>query len=320
MREAPDVDDGYTKVANDLLEALYRAKFHSGNAYRVILWVIRNSYGWRQTWTRPVGITTLSMEIDMSKSSVHLAIQVLIENNVLKRDDQGRLSINKRWKTWDPSVQPAERKDVQPTGKKVQPAERAFSPLESYKDKSNTDKERKKTTGRSPVQEVVEVFKFLKKIGYREVETGVQDPATLEKETTFERIEQVHYDWDKANYRIYLRSAKKLLDAFGGDLGAAKVYMTARADEWEEKKLDSWELHGMARDAHNFVAKEITKDEEADAGRALALRGGVGEGPAGSLGAPHGGRGDGGAGSRRRFTSSRELAGRALEGLQPKDD
>jgi len=69
----------------------------------------------------------------MPIGSVHLAMQVLIDNEVIIKDESGRLYLNKDYEKWS-SVQPTERtnqsKSVQPTERK-RSAHRteAFSPL-----------------------------------------------------------------------------------------------------------------------------------------------------------------------------------------------
>lgn len=44
---SPQVEDGYTKIANELLEAIMRYPF-TANELRVILFILRKSYGWRE--------------------------------------------------------------------------------------------------------------------------------------------------------------------------------------------------------------------------------------------------------------------------------
>ncbi len=326
---SPQKENGHTRIANELLEQIIRAGL-SGNELAVVLFVIRESYGWNKKATRPLEAAEMRNKTDIPLSSVKLAISILVEAQILSRSENGGWALNKDYETWIPvrgrakrGASPLAAKNS-PLAFKASPLAAKNSPLTTYKEKLHTEIQGKKTTAsrdgaprRTAVSDVIEVYKFLKRIGYMEVaDAGEGGPAAMH----WEKIEQVHYAWNQANYKIYARSAKKLLDAFGGDLDAAKVYMTTRADEWNEKGLDSWELHGMARDAHNFVAKEKTKDAEADSGGARQLRGPLGEGPAGALGAPGGGLRDGGEGSRRRFTSAGELAGRALDGLRPLGD
>ena len=288
----------------------------------MVLFVIRESYGWNKKTTRTMEPISMSKKTKIPISSVKLAISILVESNILSRTDNGGWALNKDYEAWIPVRKRMKRgasplaAENSPLAAENSPLAAENSPLAAYKEKVHTEIQGKKTAvareaqprKMNTVSQIVELYKFLKKIGYTEI-LG-----------RFERIEQVHYAWDQANYKIYLRSAKKLLNTFGGDLAAAKVYLTARADEWDEKGLDSWELHGIARDAVNFKAKEETKDAQADEGRALQLRGVVGDSVPGALVAPGGRRPDGGEGSHRRFTPARELAGRALEGLQPQDD
>ena len=306
----------HTKFSNELLDALYRVHLPSANAFRMVLWVARDSYGWRRHFTRSLSLKDLAKEVNMEKSSVHLALKVLIDAKILTRDELGRLKIQKDYELW--GVQSTGRKAKKPSiplDEKFGGLDEKSGGLDAYKEKERERKGKKTTVAvkpprkATPIQEIVELYKFLKNIGYREISIEAGKIGV-------ERIEHVHRDWDKANFAIYLRSAKKLLEAFAGDLNAAKVYLTTKASEWDMAGLEGWELHGVARDSVNFAAKEKTKDATNDDRRALPFRPEL-EGSVGTVDAI--GR-DRKQGSRRGFTSARELIDEAIERFGPEDE
>lgn len=43
----PQIENGYTKIANELLEALIQAEL-SGAEYRIVCFIIRQTYGYNQ--------------------------------------------------------------------------------------------------------------------------------------------------------------------------------------------------------------------------------------------------------------------------------
>lgn len=106
---------------------------------RLILWVLRNSYGYRRKNTKPASIRKIGEETKMSISSVHLALQVLLENGILIKNSEGGFDFDKN-KIADfvqPTEHPVHQKafsplneSVQPTEHPVQPTERILQPTE----------------------------------------------------------------------------------------------------------------------------------------------------------------------------------------------
>ena len=137
------------RLANELLEAIYQFPF-SGNTLRVVLWIIRQSYGWRRKFMAACSYRAASKAMRMPVGSVHLAMEILIENKVIVRDDLGRLRLNKDYEAWQP-VQPTERsahrtKSFSPLNTGVQPTE----PPYPYKEKDITAKDSKDNSSVAP--------------------------------------------------------------------------------------------------------------------------------------------------------------------------
>lgn len=75
-------ENGFTKIANSLLTAM-AFKQISSNGWRIIFWIIRDSYGYKRKHTRAISHRQIAKEINMDNSSVDLAIKVLLESGVI---------------------------------------------------------------------------------------------------------------------------------------------------------------------------------------------------------------------------------------------
>lgn len=86
--------DPYTKIHNDLLEALLRLDI-SGIQLRIILWVMRNSYGWNGakftefTWYR------VAHDINQIRSGVSKAGRKLLDRKILEMQGS-KIGVSKR--------------------------------------------------------------------------------------------------------------------------------------------------------------------------------------------------------------------------------
>src|SRR3990167_7212669 len=89
------LENGYTRIANTILEDVLLLPL-SGAGLKIIFWVFRNSYGYGRKKTNPVSIRELGRAFNMDGiGAIHLALQVLMDNGFVIRDDDGRLSFDK---------------------------------------------------------------------------------------------------------------------------------------------------------------------------------------------------------------------------------
>lgn len=97
-----DCDDGYTRLANDILEAAYKVRLN-GNAMSVLLAVVRMTYGWNKTRDRIAGVQ-IADETELSESEVSRAISQLVERNIITVEGDKRkvktIGINKKIDEW----------------------------------------------------------------------------------------------------------------------------------------------------------------------------------------------------------------------------
>ena len=94
---SPQCENGYTRIANELLEAL--CKLHlSGNAMMVLWAVIRKTYGWNKTsdW---ISGGQLAAMTGLCRSRVCEALALLQGRRIILRD-KGLIGIQKDYTTW----------------------------------------------------------------------------------------------------------------------------------------------------------------------------------------------------------------------------
>ena len=228
---SPQLENGHTRIANEVIESICQARL-SGNEISVLLYALRQTYGWGgRKKTDPFMPSSIGEKINMSKSSVHLAIQVLIERGIVSRDDQGRLSFLKDHEKWSGPVQPTERKrrkhvqpteqTVQPTEQTVQPTEQTVQPTEPYKEKEKKEKKERNCEVRTltPQQKLIRYFKEAK---------GVNADDK---------------DWDRRHFCGRLvKEATEYLKAFDGNVKIAGEYLLVVGEEW--KDLPDWSMPG----------------------------------------------------------------------------
>ena len=96
---APQVEDGHTRIANELLEAICRAGF-SARQWAVLMAVVRKTYGYGKK-SDDISLGQLSSMTGIAKSHASRAVNSLITAGVLRRTAGTfghSLSINKRYK------------------------------------------------------------------------------------------------------------------------------------------------------------------------------------------------------------------------------
>ena len=99
----PQLSNGYTKIANELLEALCRLNV-SGNEMRILLYIIRRTYGFNRTYaeiplsdiSEAVGVRT----VHISRALKRLAALNLIELHSSKGVKPQTISIVKNYEKW----------------------------------------------------------------------------------------------------------------------------------------------------------------------------------------------------------------------------
>ena len=104
MNTTPQTENGYVKIANELIEQLARL-YLSGNEWRVVLVVIRKTYGWNKK-TDKISLTQFQELTKLSRPSVVRALKKLVAKQILVAKQQpfiNEYGLNKLYKEWTSS-------------------------------------------------------------------------------------------------------------------------------------------------------------------------------------------------------------------------
>jgi phage replication O-like protein O len=104
----PEIDDGHTKIANELLDAIIATDF-SKRQYKILLFIMRKTYGWNKA-EDDISRSQIVDATQLKNPNVTTAIQELISMNVLivtNGNHAKRYKINKYYDTWRiPEIKP----------------------------------------------------------------------------------------------------------------------------------------------------------------------------------------------------------------------
>lgn len=100
--KTPQLENGYTRIANELLANLIGEIHLSGNEWKVLLTIIRKTYGYQKTSDK-ISLTQFEKLTNISRPSVVEAISKLVGKNLLvvkKEPFINEFSLNKDVKSW----------------------------------------------------------------------------------------------------------------------------------------------------------------------------------------------------------------------------
>lgn len=141
--KSPQLEDGYTRIANELMEQVPRFKLN-GTQLRIILVIWRYTYGFKRK-SHEFSISFLAEALDTSKSHVDRELTALIDRRVIEVVGYGRsrsriLSFNKNYIEWinerctTNSGHDPQKVDDKPSGKKETPPQKNKRPTYSEDD------------------------------------------------------------------------------------------------------------------------------------------------------------------------------------------
>lgn len=100
----PQCEDGYTRIANELLEALCRTRV-PGEAMQIFLVILRKTYGYKKK-TDAIALSQFVAATGIVKTHVSRAIEKLVQMNMIVTQKGNGLAvtyeINKHYNTWIP--------------------------------------------------------------------------------------------------------------------------------------------------------------------------------------------------------------------------
>jgi phage replication O-like protein O len=222
----PQWENGYTKIANDIQEALARIRI-PGEARQVLDFILRKTYGWNQKW-ECISLTQFVLGTNMHKSEVIRAIKKLLLMNLIGKkanasvDKQGNLYMfNKDFDTWKPLAkkQPPHKEGV------------TFTPI-IVGEKANNLKERKKVVNTNTKKERKnnKTIKKGQKIDFKEF----TDYFT----SKFFEIKHQHYLWPGKLYQRWCAALTTILHKYTPEVTkAAMVGFIKTEDSWFIKQV-----------------------------------------------------------------------------------
>ena len=215
---SPQKENGYTAIANEILEAISRIRI-PGEARQVLDVIIRKTYGFHKKQDA-IALSQFCLATGLKKPTVCKAINKLKKMNliIITQKGNGQANIvrfNKDFDTWE--VLP--KKVTLPKKVMVVTQKGNASLPKKVPTKDNTTKETitKDSIPPTAVQEVINYFFSLK--GWKYESTPSQ----------------------KKLFRRYLRSAKELLELCEGKLEDAKECLT-KVGEWAKSRELDWSI------------------------------------------------------------------------------
>ncbi len=98
---APQLEDGYVRIANELLDAIIASGF-SGRQLKVLFAVLRKTYGFNKK-ADEIGLSQIRDMTGLARSHVSTSINELVDMNVIKLREGNNarvISVNKNYLEW----------------------------------------------------------------------------------------------------------------------------------------------------------------------------------------------------------------------------
>ena len=94
----PQVENGFTEVANELLEELARINMCAYET-RVLLFIIRKTYGWHKK-TDWISLSQLATGTGIRKAHVCRSINSLKARNIIRKGKNKHVGLQKDYEKW----------------------------------------------------------------------------------------------------------------------------------------------------------------------------------------------------------------------------
>ena len=94
----PQLEDGFTMVANEIIEALARINLCAYES-RVLWFIIRKTYGWhkKNDW---IALSQIVDSTGILKPNVSRTLKSLKARNIIIRDKNRRVGVQKDYEKW----------------------------------------------------------------------------------------------------------------------------------------------------------------------------------------------------------------------------
>lgn len=164
----PQLEDGYTRIANEILEALAKIRI-PGEARQCLDVIIRKTYGWSRKETN-ITLNEFYLMTNIPKSSIVRGLRKLVVMNLIYQkvnENKNTYRFNKDYSSWKPFTKKStiyqKVNDHLPKSKK--PFTKKSTPYIVIKEKKETIKERESTP-----HTLEDVKKYFIELGYNDLE------------------------------------------------------------------------------------------------------------------------------------------------------
>jgi len=94
----PQKEEGYTQIANEILDALARYGHFGSEEWRVLLFIIRKTYGYHKKWDT-ISYSQIAKGTGLKRQNAHRAFKKLSSKRITLRLENG-LMFNKNYEDW----------------------------------------------------------------------------------------------------------------------------------------------------------------------------------------------------------------------------
>lgn len=113
---SPQVENGYTRVSNELLKAIVRTKMN-GTQFAIVLAVIRATYGFHKK-SRTLGLAFFAVATKHNKRKIGIELNKLINKKILIVEKghclghSRELKLNKDYESWLSESEVCTKRDI----------------------------------------------------------------------------------------------------------------------------------------------------------------------------------------------------------------
>ena len=137
----PQKENGYTAIANEILEHIYKLNLN-GTQFRIVLIIWRFTYGFHKT-EREMSLAFIAEGIDTTRNHVDRELKALIDRNIVSVSGVGKgrgrlLSVNKNYDQWQedkvakPKPAAKKKKPAKPRKAKVYEEDSTYYKMAAY--------------------------------------------------------------------------------------------------------------------------------------------------------------------------------------------
>ncbi|WIF95157.1 replication protein [Caminicella sporogenes] len=144
----PQLENGYTRIANEILEAIAKAKLN-GSQFRILMIIWRYTYGFHKK-EHEMSETFIAEATGITKRQVRRELKTLVDNKIIIITKEAtftearKLKFNKNYKEWglfnlqDTKKTPEDKLDLSPEDKlDLSPEDKLDPQKRKYKEKIN---------------------------------------------------------------------------------------------------------------------------------------------------------------------------------------